>query len=166
MNTRGLLDSYLADRALARLRQLCPPGTTVWTSVKHVSRSGMSRLINAHVIVDNEPQWISGYIARAGLFTFDKPREALRVGGCGMDMGFHVVYTLSQALYPAGFGCIGDGDTTTNHPRDGRQYLRCPSNDHVNGDRDYTPDASAQGWLVAPTHWHRDGGYALRQRSW
>lgn len=62
--------------------------------------------------------------------------DALVVNGCGMDMGFHVVYELGYTLYGRdGFICIGE---------------RCPSNDHSNGDRDYTP------------HAHTDGGYALR----
>ena len=54
-----------------------------------------------------------------------------------MDMGFHLVYELSRALYPAGFVCSGD---------------KCNSNDHSNGDRDHSP------------HQHQDGGYALRCR--
>jgi hypothetical protein len=105
-----------------------------------------------------------------------------------MDMGFHVVYNLSSALYRGGFGCIGD------------KPVRCPSNDHSNGDRDYTPHmhvvsgpaclnepgfsafpctchdpaawedptsypdgCSACGCYRRP-HWHNDGGYALTSR--
>jgi hypothetical protein len=80
-----------------------------------------------------------------------------------MDMGFHLVYTLSYALYPQGFGCVGE---------------RCPSNDHSNGDRDYTPhgcydeNGALEDREPGPgelrdgcrRHWHRDGGYALTQR--
>jgi len=135
------------EAALTRLRYLCPPGATVYTLVRHVSRSGMSRLISAYVIHDGEPQWLDGYISRLGLFKLASgPRDALRVGGCGMDMGFHVVYNLSQALYPEGFGCIGE---------------HCPSNDHSNGDRDYTPHVDD----TTHRHYHRSGGYALRQRA-
>jgi hypothetical protein len=35
-----------------------------------------------------------------------------------MDMGFHLVYELSHALYGKGYGCLGKG--------------KCPSNYHVN----------------------------------
>jgi hypothetical protein len=30
-------------------------------------------------------------------------RNGIRVGGCGMDMGFHLVYTLSRALFDDGY---------------------------------------------------------------
>jgi hypothetical protein len=66
----------------------------------------------------------------------DERYGGIKQHGAGMDMGFGLVYTLSRSLYPNGFECIGE---------------RCPSNDHSNGDRDYTP------------HTHSDGGYALQQ---
>lgn len=65
--------------------------------------------------------------------------DGLIVGGCGMDMGYHLVYALARKLWPDGFDCIGPG---------------CPSNDHSNGDRDYTP---------GHRH-HADGGYCLKHR--
>jgi len=78
--------------------------------------------------------------------------DGLIVGGCGMDMGFHVVYQLGAALWPDGFGCIGE---------------RCRSCDHSNGDRNYRPNVAlttaAKGGPPAYEHWHRDSGYALRQ---
>src|SRR5262245_5305389 len=110
---------YLRD-----LRELLPPGSTAWTVLRHVSRSGMSRAIDVYHIHDSDRDWLSYRVAAVTGFTFSEKREALSVGGCGMDMGFHVVYTLSRVLYRDGFGCIGDG---------------CPSNDHSNVDRDYTP---------------------------
>ena len=87
------------DEALDKLRELCKPGTTVYTILTHCSRSGMTRWINCYVFVDNEPYWLSGYIDSAGLFSCDRKRESLKVGGCGMDMGYHVVNTLSYALH-------------------------------------------------------------------
>jgi len=173
--------------ALDRLRALLPPGSTVWTTVKHVSRSGMSRVIDARVIQNDEPQWLSGYIARAGLFPFDPKRDALRVDGTGMDMTFLVTYRLAQALYPDGFGCIGRGDFAGHVERG-----PCPSNAHANGDRDYTPHGAVTGCqqrrcvchdpsiqqrmstegtfcstcgCSPKAHWHRSGGYALRNRN-
>lgn len=167
------------DEALARMHEWVKPGDTVYTILDHVSRSGMSRNIRVVLLKTDErtsepiplhPNWAVGTIIGA-------PRaskgDGFRVGGCGMDMGFHVVYTLSRYLYPDGFGCIGEG---------------CPSNDHTNGDRDYTRDGDkvtgpecetrpcwchgepshegdCQGCGCSRArHWHRDGGYALRQR--
>lgn len=36
-------------------------------------------------------------------FRYDRKHEAIGAGGCGMDMGFHLVYTLSRVLFPDGF---------------------------------------------------------------
>lgn len=135
------------EEARERLRALLPPGSTVYTVLRHVSRSGMMRHIDVYAILDGEPRWLSGYVSKAT--GIPRVKDALKVGGCGMDMGFHVVYTLSHALYGKGYGCIGSG---------------CPSNDHNNpGPRrdDYTPHVASE----EPgnySNWHRDGGYALR----
>ena len=135
------------DEAVTRLREWVKPGDTVYTVLDHVSQSGMSRIIRVVLlgceggkVTERHPNYAVGTVL--GL-SHGKRRgrevDGLRLSGCGMDMGFHLVYSLSRALYGAegAFTCIGDG---------------CPSNDHSNGDRDYTP------------HAHSDGGYALRQR--
>jgi hypothetical protein len=125
------------DDAIARLREWLKPGDTVYTILRHCSRSGMARVIELVTIKDNEPIFL-GYNASLALgITYDQKRDGVKVGGTGMDMGFHLVYTLSSTLWPDGFECIG---------------CSCTSNDHFNGDRDYTP------------HHHTDGGYALKQR--
>jgi hypothetical protein len=144
------------EQALATLREMLKPGDTLYTIQQHVSRSGMHRLISTRVMTAEGPVDVDHLIGALGLFTRDNRTGALRVGGCGMDMGFHVVHNVSHMLYPEGFGCIGQGDES-------RPSTRCPSNDHSNGDRDYTPhasrlDATGQG------HWHRSGDYALRHR--
>lgn len=123
--------------SLATLRKLCPPGTTIYTILKHVSRSGMQREISCYVMEEGEPRWISWYVARV----LGEPmgqRDGVKVNGCGMDMGFHIVYSLAYALHREGFDCIGEG---------------CPSNDHSNGDRNREP------------HRHSDPGYSLKH-SW
>jgi hypothetical protein len=149
--------------AIAKLRELLPPGSTVYTILRHVSRSGMSRSISAVVVEDGEPVVIDYLVRHALGLTFDRTNGGLKVQGGGMDMGFHVVYSLSYALYPNGAPCIGE---------------KCWSNDHINGDRDYTPhgcfDENGQPEDREPgpgeqadgcrRHWHRDGGYALRHR--
>jgi hypothetical protein len=125
------------EAATLTLDGILEPGDRVTTVLRHVSRSGMSRSITLMIGDENGDPWdISPYVARAGVGTFDRNHGGVKIGGAGMDMGFALVYNLGRTLYPDGFECIGDG---------------CPSNDHSNGDRDYTP------------HHHRDGGYALRQ---
>ena len=119
------------------LHKFVQPGDTVYTILRHVSRSGMSRVISCYIKTDTGMQWLDGWIARVGIYRLDREREGLKIGGCGMDMGFAIVYDLSYQLFKDGFTCIGEG---------------CPSNDHSNGDRNYEP------------HQHSDAGYALRHR--
>ena len=124
-----------------RLRELLKPGDTVYTKICSVSRSGMFRRMDVYVFKDNEPVWLTGSVASvigARYSMNDRRKSAgLGVSGCGMDMGLSVVHELSYALFEDGFDCIGE---------------KCPSNDHSNGDRNYSP------------HKHSSGGYALRHR--
>ena len=143
------------ETARERLRADLRPGDTVYTVLRHVSRSGMQRSISV-LVLDREHQEIydvSGVAAEALGYRFDRDNGGVKVGGCGMDMGFHLAYNLAWVLYPKGFGCPGKG---------------CPSNDHSNGDRDYTPNGGILHGMAQEaenrTHWHSDGGYALRNR--
>jgi hypothetical protein len=84
------------------------PGMKVYTDVKHVSRSGMSRSISVHVLGNDERGEaciydITGLVAAALDYPLDRKNYGVKVGGCGMDMCFHVVYSLGQALWPDGF---------------------------------------------------------------
>jgi hypothetical protein len=128
MTTKAQLSEQVEARE--KLRELLPPGTTVSTILRHVSRSGMQRSISP--IIDGEDySWL---VRRAIGGIIDQRNGGIKRTGCGMDMGFDLVYSLSRALYPNGFACIGE---------------RCPSNDHSNHD---------------PGPAHGDGGYALEQR--
>ena len=42
----------------------------------------------------------SNYVATIIDYRQNDRKGALIVGGCGMDMGFHVVYSLARSLYP------------------------------------------------------------------
>lgn len=126
------------QEAIEELRKQIKPGDTIRTTVRHVSRSGMYRVIDAYIIRDNEMLRYSWSIAKAIGDKYDRNHEGIGVSGCGMDMTWHVVNSLGYALFPEGFDCVGKG---------------CPSNDHSNGDRDYKP------------HHHTSGGYALNNRK-
>ena len=44
-----------------------------------------------------------GYLAaKATESTWDRDRQGVKRGGCGMDMGFNLVYSLGNALWPNG----------------------------------------------------------------
>lgn len=134
----------VAERLDARERLLgwLQPGDTVYTILRHVSRSGMQRVIGVVVFLGDDVKPIHPIhpnYAVANLLgrRLSKDYDGVVCGGTGMDMGFELVYSLSSALFPDGFECIGEG---------------CPANDHVNGVREYGAGV-----------FHRDGGYALRQ---
>lgn len=78
------------------------PGETVYTSLKHCSRSGMYRVIDVFIMRKNKPIRLSWNVAKAIGFSYDRRHEGIGVGGCGMDMGFHVVYKLGSCLWPHG----------------------------------------------------------------
>lgn len=74
----------------------------IYTFLRHVSKSGMSRDITLK-IVDGDGT-LRDITYTAALAIGEKPRDnygrrVIRVHGCGMDMGFHLVYSVSHALY-------------------------------------------------------------------
>lgn len=107
-------------KAIAQLREWLKPGDTVYTILDSVSRSGMTRHIrclvarvdqracDCHMWSKNEPHFVGDAHVRFihpnhAVATVLNVRQAksgaLIVGGAGMDMGFHVVYELSCALF-------------------------------------------------------------------
>lgn len=87
--------------AVAHLRELFPAGSVVHTVLRRVSASGMSRRISVLAVVQDAERGprvcdVSHHVARAVGFRLHK--DGLVVGGCGMDMGVHVVYSLSSVL--------------------------------------------------------------------
>ncbi len=92
------------NEARATLLKLLKPGSTVYTILRHVSASGMSRVIDT-IIIDKRGTTFHIQHAVAVLTdsTLDRKHDGIKVSGCGMDMGFHIVYNLSRALFPDGF---------------------------------------------------------------
>jgi hypothetical protein len=78
----------------------------VYTILRSVSASGMTRhisLVIAGIGVDGKPD-IHDITYHAAQAMGDKLQErnghrTIRVNGCGMDMGFHLVYNLSSVLF-------------------------------------------------------------------
>ena len=128
---------------IAELKELLPVGTTVYTKLNHVAKSGMMRVIEVMIFKDDKPVYLTYSVADLLGYKLHKKYEGLKVGGCGMDMGFSVVYGLSAQLYrESGYECI----------KDEAKDIRCPSNFHVNT-RDKT--------ITEPIH---HDGYALKHR--
>src|SRR5208337_4664523 len=78
------------------------PGTTLYTVLRHVSRSGMMRSLSVVQMEKNEPRWITYHVARACDWNEDRKRDALKVPGIGTDVGFEVVNNLGAVLFPNG----------------------------------------------------------------
>lgn len=73
----------------------------VQTVIRHVSSNGMSRDISVFYVKNNQILNITYSVAKAIGWPLVERNgsRAIKVGGCGMDMGFHLVYTLSSVLY-------------------------------------------------------------------
>lgn len=87
------------QEAFNRLRKWIKPGDTVHTIVDHVSRSGMSRTIRVVLIKDSDATHPNHAISTLLGYPRAKRGDGFNVGGCGMDMGFHVVHSLGYALF-------------------------------------------------------------------
>ena len=116
-------------QALESLRGMLPPGATLTTVEQNAgSTRGATHLSYLVAVLDQgqpvirDLTWLVARVSR---------QRRANDGGIvnGPD-----VFEIGYWLYPDGFTCVGRG---------------CPSNDHANGDRDYSP------------HHHEDGGYAL-----
>ena len=80
-----------------------PRTTRIYSITRHVSKSGMSRLIDFYAIIDNQPVWVTPAIRDILGYKQDEKTCALKVNGTGMDMNFHVVYSLGVALHKDGY---------------------------------------------------------------
>jgi len=81
------------------LREWFPRGGTVYTILRHVSRSGMRREIGIVAILSNKDVMQPNWSVATVLGLRQGPHDGVIVTGVGMDMGFHIVHLLSVALY-------------------------------------------------------------------
>lgn len=98
--------SAVPASVLDQLREAIPSGSTVFTILRSVSRSGMTRHISPITFTaDCEPRNFSFLIAQVTGYRLTRAGgdNALVLHGAGMDMGFELVYTLSRALYQDGY---------------------------------------------------------------
>lgn len=134
--TKPLTKKALAEQerqeAIARLRKVLKPGSTVHTILRHRARSGMFRVISLF-ITDTDYKGktyircIDGDVCTILDRTYNRTHDGIPTGGCGMDMGYHLVYTLSRYLFPEGFkvpkGQHGRNGDTSGHDKDGGYAL-------------------------------------------
>ena len=109
------------------------PGKTVYTILRRRSSSGMSRHISL-VIIDKDYNGkpvifdLTWWAAQAMDYRLDRDTGGIVVSGCGMDMGFHLVYSLGRKLFPKGFklpkGQPGRNGDTSGRDNDGGYALK------------------------------------------
>lgn len=104
-----IIDKSEEQRARELLLELFPRGSTVFTVIRHVARSGMMRVVGVLSIApairdgldpglsilhpNNAVALLIGARSRHG------SSDGVVVKGCGFDAGQHIVNALSWALY-------------------------------------------------------------------
>lgn len=115
------------------LHSIIKPGSEIKTILRHVSSSGMTRYISLFTVVEKELINITFHAARVmgEKVTDYRGNWTIKVGGCGMDMCFSLVYDLGRYLYRDGFipaqagKSIGRNGTNANElDKDGGYALR------------------------------------------
>ena len=150
------------DDSAVYLKTILHPGDEVKTILRSCSRSGMSRRISLVVAVDGDVQDITFHAAHAMGENIKQgghyvQNGGLVVSGCGMDMGFHVIYNLSRTLFPDGFG-VEMKIKDAMRPSPMRPVSRAAAAKMTEiGYRAYGRNGDKTGW-------DDDGGYALKQR--
>ena len=93
--------------SLEQLRQWLPKGSRVFTILRSVSRSGMQREVSVVVFLpgDDRPIHPNHHVCQVLGLRRGKG-DGVVLNGCGMDMGFHLIYELAHVLY-------GDADALT-----------------------------------------------------
>jgi len=90
------------EQAIEELKEHIKPNDVLYTQLEHVSRSGMTRFIKVRRIKDDYPYDLT-YLASVALgWKYSDRYCAIKTEGCGMDMGFHLIYSLGQVLWPNG----------------------------------------------------------------
>lgn len=144
------------DEAITRLREWLKPGDTVYTIVQSVSRSGMSREIRVILpkCEDGSVRMLHpNHAVATAIGAKLGKRDGIKIGGCGMDMGFWLVYELGRALFPDGFGVEGA------YPNGSKGRPASPEM----ASEAVRIGAKFRGRNGDTSGWDNDGGYALKQ---
>lgn len=94
--------------AICELRKHLRPGSTVYLILRHVSKSGMLRRVSP--IIRHKKGHFLHLDHWAAQCLYPESRTISKIGGgdgvpmhgCGMDMGFELVYLLGRYLWPKG----------------------------------------------------------------
>jgi len=76
------------------VKKLVHDGDTIHFIKRHETQAGTTVHLDAYVIIDNEPRYLTSYLARALGYAIDKYRDTLVVRGSGMDAADEVMVSL------------------------------------------------------------------------
>jgi len=99
--SKKIADSSEVARSADVVRKYLPEGSRVRGVVVSVSRSGMSRRIRFYAGSAGDTHDLTYEFAKLTGWSLDD--RGLLVQGCGMDMVFHTVYTVSRTVYGNGY---------------------------------------------------------------
>ena len=94
VNANGRPMSGTSEAFRALVRSSTPE---IHMVLRHVSRSGMSRVIDPFVIRDGQVIYLRTLAEAAG-FRMHPRMDGVTVGGCGMDMGFHLWSCIARVV--------------------------------------------------------------------
>ena len=140
--------------AFAMLRKMLKPGDTVHTILDSVSRSGMSRDIRVVVLRDGAPLHPNWSVSVLLDYPRAKRGDGMRVGGCGMDMGFHIVHSLGYVL----FGEDAEHGVGEEANQLRKAILEAAKHYFTQGGQ------KAPDWRKPGREWFGGAGYALKHR--
>lgn len=147
-----------AEEAKAKLAPFLTPGTTVYTVLSKVAASGMTRHIRVFIMRDGEPWDVSFLAARVLDYRIGDKTGGLVVGGCGMDMGFHVVNSLSYGMHGVthpGPRCRACAKKEKAAAAAERPYQVWPCAERADHAKKITPERAARCWRPGYTLKHR-----------
>lgn len=94
------------DSALLVHKWLTASRGHVFTSLEHVSRSGMARDVVVYAStgdLSHPLRWMSVPVADVLGRRVRQGKSGIYVQGCGMDMGYAIAYDLGRTLYGDGY---------------------------------------------------------------
>ena len=86
-----------------QIKKYIKKGDTVYTICRKVSASGMYRHISVLIKSEEIILNLSYSIAEILGMRYKDKTNAIGIAGCGMDMGFHIVYELGHHLFGDGY---------------------------------------------------------------
>tara|TARA_E500000305_G_C3971405_1_gene212109 strand:+ start:655 stop:981 length:327 start_codon:yes stop_codon:yes gene_type:complete len=89
-------------KSIEELRRLFKKGDTLYTQLHRRTRSG-AIYFSVRYIRDNTPIQLNFYTSEILDLKIDKQWNCLKQPFGNMDMGFHTIYTLSQAVFNDGY---------------------------------------------------------------